>query len=143
MTTLPSQPFGPDQFDRGLATTTTAVSRIFRLNRARRILLLIAFTWVMHAFDLGFTILESDSGRFEEINPIAARILHDERALTIYKFSLLTIGSVIILSLRRWPIAEMGGWLMLASSIYVSVRWYCYFVSAATGIENPFIVSYG
>lgn len=141
---MPTQPFGPDPLERPLPTAVAARPRLLlRLNRERRILLILAFTWVMHAFDLGFTILESDSGRFTEINPIAAKILHDERLLTIYKFSLLTIGTSIILALRRWHIAELGGWLMLASSLYVSVRWYCYYVSAATGIENPFIVSYG
>lgn len=102
-------------------------------------LLALACTWVVHVFDLGFTQLETHQERFRELNPIAAGLLHDPHAMAVYKFSLLTIGSIIVLCLRRWPITEMGAWLMLASSVYVAVRWHCYYASLASGVINPFI----
>lgn len=116
-------------------------SQRFRwLNRSRRVLLALACTWVVHVFDLGFTQLETYQEQFRELNPIAAKLLHNPRAIVIYKFSLLASGSMIVLLLRRWQIAEMAAWTILASSVYLAIRWHCYYVSLASGIENPFIM---
>ena len=109
------------------------------LNRSRRILLALAAMWVVHAFDLGFTLLEAHSDHFRELNPLAAVILKDDTLVTAYKFSLLTLATLIILPLRRRMLAELAAWLMLALSVYVAVRWHCYYVSLATGHINPFI----
>ena len=127
----------------GAAPAEHATSAFLRnfgwLNRSRRVLLALACTWVIHVFDLGFTQLETHHDRFRELNPIAARFLHNPQAVTIYKFSLLAAGTLIVLSLRRWPVAEMGAWFILATSLYLAVRWHCYYASLASGIDNPFI----
>ncbi|MDX2198816.1 MAG: DUF5658 family protein [Phycisphaerae bacterium] len=109
------------------------------LNRPRRILLALAATWVVHTFDLGFTLLEANSEHFRELNPVAATLLQDDQAVIVYKIALLLLASVIILPLRRRHLAELATWLMLATSIYVAVRWHCYYLSLATGHINPFI----
>lgn len=111
------------------------------LNRSRRVLLTLAATWVVHVFDLGFTQLETTQERFRELNPIAAQFLHDPHAVATYKFALLTLGTGTVLLLRRWTIAELGAWLILASSVYLAVRWHCYYSSLSSGTDNPFILT--
>jgi hypothetical protein len=111
------------------------------LNRSRRVLLALACVWVVHIFDLGFSQLELYQERFRELNPIAARFLNNPSAITLYKFSLLFLGTSIVLTLRRWKIAEWGAWLMLVVSIYLAIRWHCYYASLATGVDNPFVTT--
>ena len=101
---------------------------------------MLAATWVIHIFDLGFTLLETYSDHFHETNPIAARFLHSANAIIAYKFILLGFGTTVMLALRRHVLAEWGSWLMLASSVYVAIRWYCYYICVASGVHNPFIV---
>ncbi len=97
-------------------------------NRCRRMLLLLAAVWIINAFDLGFTLVETVRGHFVEMNPIAARMLGGPvYAVVAYKAGLVGAGTVILLWLRRHSVAELTCWFLLAAHVYLAVRWYVYF----------------
>src|ERR1051326_2600361 len=87
------------------------------LARTRRVWLLLAAVWVLHTFDLKFTMAEAATNHFEELNPIAAKLIgYPEVALVVYKLGLLGIGTGILLYLRRHSVAELGCWFLLSAS---------------------------
>ncbi len=110
------------------------------LTRARRVLLALAAVWVLNVFDLGFTLIESAHGHFVELNPIAASFLgHADHVLIAYKFGLLTFGTTILLLLRHHRMSELGCWMLLATYVYVGVRWYAYYQCLLNGGRNSFV----
>jgi len=112
------------------------------LNRPRRVLLTLAAVWVVAIFDLGFTLGQAGTVDFAEMNPLAARLLGGPEQLIIaYKFGLLTLGTAILLWLRRHGIAELACWFLFASKVYLAVRWYSYFDCLLHGYVNPLIAS--
>ncbi|MGD8453136.1 MAG: DUF5658 family protein [Phycisphaerae bacterium] len=115
--------FRPDQIQ--IPTTTR---RPGRLSRAQRVLLVLLAVWILNVFDLGFTLHQARTLHFIELNPLAAKLLnHPPLVLFAYKFSLLGLGTAILAWLRRHAIAELGCWLLLASYLYVAVRWHVYY----------------
>jgi hypothetical protein len=91
-------------------------------------LLTLAAVWVIAVFDLGYTLAESGTGGFTELNPVAAKLLGGPaNAVIAYKFALLGVGTLILLVLRRHAIAELACWFLFAAELYVAVRWYGYF----------------
>ncbi len=110
------------------------------LNRSRRVLLALTAIWVVAVFDLGFTLSESATPEFVELNPVAAPLLSGpNHHVMFFKFGLLGGASIILLSLRRHLVAELGTWFLMATMIYVGVRWYLYYDGLLTGNVNPFI----
>lgn len=99
-----------------------------RLPRPVRVLLLLLGVWLLNIFDLGFTLHQAPMSHFIELNPLAARLLDAPPvALVLYKFSLLGTGTLILLALRRYAVAELACWFLLAVYFYVAVRWYAYY----------------
>ena len=49
---------------------------------------------------------------------------------------LLGLSTIILTCLRRHAIAELACWLLLASSLYVGVRWYVYYQQALAHVPN-------
>ncbi len=97
-------------------------------NRSRRVLLTLAAVWVIAVFDLGYTLAESGTADFTELNPVAAKLLNGPpTAVIAYKFALLSVGTLILLALRRHAIAELACWFLFVAELYVAVRWYGYF----------------
>ncbi len=98
------------------------------LNRPRRILLSLTLCWVVAVFDLGYTLSESGSNDFVELNPVAMRVLMGSpQVVMAYKFGLLGLTTIILLLLRRYRVAELGCWFLLAAQVYVATRWFTYF----------------
>lgn len=132
------RPLRPADLTPVLATPPPA--RRTWLVRPRRVLLALAGVWVLHVFDLGFTLLESIAPSFYELNPIAARLLDaPDYVLYAYKFTLLGVATAILLWLRRFTVAELASWFLLAASFYVGVRWYSYYWCVFHGRVNPMI----
>jgi hypothetical protein len=110
------------------------------LNRSRRVLLTLTAVWVVAVFDLGFTLSESGTRMFVELNPFAAHLLGGSASLVIaYKFGLLSLGTVILLWLRKHFIAELGCWFLLAAKVYLALRWLSYFDYLVNGYVDPFL----
>jgi hypothetical protein len=94
----------------------------------RRMFAVFALVWVLHMFDLRFTLLEHFGGHFLELNPIANWLLgHSIVAITAFKLGLLTFATTILWVLRRHSIAVTATWLLLAASLFVMVKWAWYF----------------
>ncbi len=107
-------------------------------NRSRRVLLTLAAVWVISIFDLGYTLAESGTEDFYEANPLAAKLLGGpEQFVVVYKFGLLGLGTLILLALRRYAVAELACWFLFVSKLYVAVRWYGYFDCVLEGYVNP------
>lgn len=97
-------------------------------SRPRRIFLALLVVFIMHMFDLRFTLLEHAKGEFVELNPFAAALLGKSvYAVAAYKILLLGAGGAIIWSLRKHSIAESGSYLLVAACMYLTVRWHLYF----------------
>lgn len=110
------------------------------LNRPRRVLLTLGAVWAISVFDLGFTLAEWGTSGFVELNPIAAGLLSGPpHAVAAFKFGLLGVGTLILLALRRYAVAELGCWFLLAVKVYVAVRWYAYFACLLQGSRNLFV----
>jgi hypothetical protein len=110
-----------------------------RFTRAHRVLLLLVAVWVLHTFDLKFTMAESTQSHFVELNPIAARLIGGpEVSLVVYKLGLLGFGTAILIYLRRHSVAELGCWFLLSASFYVGARWFVYYECLATGSSSIF-----
>ncbi len=106
--------------------------------RPRRMLISMLGVWLMSAFDLLFTLIENGSSHFYELNPIAAVLLQGPPIIvTVYKFSLLAVGTLILLRLRDHSVAELGCWFLLATTTYVAIRWYCYYEFTTIETLNP------
>lgn len=107
--------------------------------RELRVLIVLSVVWVLNLFDLSYTLLEADGKHFRELNPVAAYLLDHPHALVLYKFSLVTIGSVILLTHRRLRIVEVSSLFVLAAYVYVAVRWTVYFADLHICFNDPAI----
>jgi Domain of unknown function (DUF5658) len=107
------------------------------LDRPRRVLLVLAVIWVLNAFDLCFTMIEAHGRHFRELNPLAEMLLHNPDALVAFKTSLVAIGSTILLTFRSRRIAELSCWFMLATYLYVGLRWWDYYEQLAFIQQDP------
>lgn len=110
-------------------------------NRSRRVLLTLAAVWVIAVFDLGYTLAETGTQDFFELNPLAARLLGGSiHSIIAYKFGLLGFGTLILLAVRRHAIAELACWFLFVSKLYVAIRWYSYFDCLLHDYVNPLVV---
>lgn len=98
------------------------------LPRRRRVLLLLTGMWLLHAFDLAFTLVANLLGNFVELNPIAAPLLAMPwYFLVTYKCVLLLIGTVLLTVTARHWVSELSTWFLFSVSLYVAVRWHVYY----------------
>lgn len=109
------------------------------LTRPRRILLLLAGVWVLNAFDLGYTLLEASRRQFfVELNPVASALLGGpDHWVVAYKAGLVFLGSAILLTLRRFAIAELSCWLLFTTYCYVGGLWARYYQELLVTLCDP------
>lgn len=107
------------------------------LARAFRILFALCGIWFISACDLLFTVSESAFQHFSELNPLAAMFVDCPPALlAIYKLSLLTFGTVLLVALRRHRASETGCWVLLAAYVLLALRWFVYFQGLYSTRDN-------
>lgn len=100
--------------------------------RSRRVLLLLVGMWALNAFDYGFTWAAHEHVDFVELNPFAAPLMSGSWVLVaLYKAGMTLVGTLILISLGRYAVAERACWFLLIVYAYVSVRWYVYFHTVA------------
>jgi len=99
-----------------------------RARRARRVALLVVLLWIVSAFDLVFTLTAHQTGQFEELNPIAARLLDRPALLVAFKVGLVTFASCILLAFRRRLPAEVACWTLAAAYAALSGVWKLYYL---------------
>ena len=110
------------------------------LNRSRRVLFTLGAVWIISTFDLGFTIAQWGTTEFLEANPIAAPLLNGPtHVLIIFKFGLLSFTTLVLMLLRRHLVAELACWFLLATKLYVAIRWFVYLDCVVRGVSNPLV----
>ena len=97
-------------------------------SRSHRVLCLVAGLWLINLFDLVLTVLAHSQGVLAEMNPLARRLFPlGPQALAVYKFTLVGIGSGVLIGYRKRLIAELAATAMLIVYAGVAVRWrLCY-----------------
>ena len=78
--------------------------------RARRVVLMVVFIWIVSVFDLTFTMLAHKLGGFRELNPVARSLLDTSDALIIWKVATVFATSLVFLALRKRRVTETGCW---------------------------------
>ena len=95
--------------------------------RPRRIVALIILLWILNFFDLTYTIFAHEIGGFEELNPLAHRLLDTSWLLTAFKLGAVAGGSTILLLLRRHRIAELVCWCLCVVYTVLAFMWMKYY----------------
>ncbi len=122
----------------GLWNRFTAAIRALRgdaaARRARRVVILVVALWLINLADLGLTLCARDIGGFHEINPIARPLIGSTGALIVFKLSLVSTSSLIMLTYRRHLWTELGCWMLLSVYTGLSFVWMQYYSHAANFI---------
>ncbi len=95
--------------------------------RSRRVVLMLAFIWIVSLSDLEMTLRAKQIGGFEEANPIARQIIDYPHLVVAYKFLLLVSASGVIFFLRRKRLTEIGCWFLCLIYTLLALAWafYC------------------
>jgi len=112
---------------RSFASRARNLRRSAAACRARRVLLLLLCLWVLNIFDLALTILASRIGHFEELNPLARRLLYSPLALAAYKLALLTFTSAVFFVFQRHWLTEVGCWCLATVYTALAGLWLHYY----------------
>ena len=95
--------------------------------RARRVVLLLILLWVLNLFDLAFTIMATEIGNFQELNPFARDLLHAPAALAMYKLTLMLFATIIFLRFYHRRLTEVVCWGLAGVFTCLAVVWLRYF----------------
>lgn len=107
----------------GIAGAVAGICRAVQATRPRRVVSLLVLLWVLNIFDLAYTIQAHRTGHFLELNPIARDLLYSPWALAGFKLVAVSVGSVILLCLRRHRLAELATWFLLLAYASLTIRW--------------------
>jgi hypothetical protein len=93
--------------------------------RTRRVAELIALLWVLSLADLFFTIWAQLFTPFQELNPLAARLLNQNHInlLIAGKIALTGLGAAIFWRLRKERGAELALWAVVLVYVLLTFRW--------------------
>lgn len=112
---LGQAPLEPDS----LPTETPAV-----YSRPQRVLAVLSAVWMLNAYDLWMTLEAAGHGLLVELNPVAAMILPGgTTAIILYKLSLVTLGSTLLVACRRHRASEYGAWTTLVVYGLLTSHW--------------------
>lgn len=137
-TTLPKWRDAPSLRCDTLGEPSNARRRFRWLTRPRRVLLALAAVWVINVFDLGYTMLESMTSVFVELNPVAAHLVGQSPVLLVlYKALLIVLSSAVLLVYRRRRITELACWLLLSVYICVAGCWQVYYAYRLASFDDP------
>lgn len=94
--------------------------------QAVRILVLLGLLAVLNLIDLRYTLFAHRAGMLNELNPIAANLLHLdlEPSLVCYKMLSLLVGSWMLWRLRRSPWCAGACWLLVVIYVALTVTWF-------------------
>jgi hypothetical protein len=93
--------------------------------RPRRVLAVLLAVWMLNAYDLWMTLEADRHGLLVELNPVAATILPGgTTAIILYKLSLVTLGSTLLVACRRHRASEYGAWTTLLVYGLLTTHWF-------------------
>ncbi len=93
--------------------------------RGRRLAWLLIAIWIVHLFDLGFTLMAREHQFLVEMNPLAALLVpHGPAAIVLYKVALLLVGTAALWYARRSPLSEPATWVYVSLCVLLAMWWY-------------------
>ena len=117
-----------------MATAIRALRGDAAARRARRVVILIVALWLINLADLSLTLWARDIGGFHELNPIARPLIGSTGALIVFKLSLVSTSSLIMLTYRRHLWTELGCWVLFSVYTGLSFVWMQYYSHASNFI---------
>ncbi len=111
--------------------------------RSRRIIQLLVLLCFLSAVDLCFTIWAQSFTSFNELNPIARRLLQQNgfAGLVLMKLTLTALGASIFWRLRGYGRAEAALWAVVIIYLLLTVRWSDYTAEVVSLAPAPAVSS--
>lgn len=105
-----------------------ARAALWRLDRARRVTLLVGLSVLLGLFDLSHTLAYMRGAGMVELNPVARAMIElgGTRQLILFKLFTITTSCGILYLLRRHRQAEVCAWLSLAALALLAAHWMHY-----------------
>ncbi len=106
--------------------------------RSHRVICLVIGLWMINGFDVVLTVLAHQQGMLAETNPIAEKLLaHSPVMVAVFKATLVTFASTVLIVYRRKFLAEIAAAGMLFIYTIVAVQWrLCYELYMLTHIGD-------
>jgi len=95
--------------------------------RARRVLLLLGFIWIVAVCDTVLTIRAHEIGGFIELNPFARAAVGHAPSLIAYKLAMAGPATLILFWFRRRLASEIACWLLCGIHAALAFTWLAYF----------------
>jgi len=95
--------------------------------RSRRVVLALAFIWLVGLIDLHLTLLAVRIGHFQEVNPVARALIHSPPLVVAYKLVLLMVCTGLMFRFRRRLLTEVGCWLLAGAHAVLAFLWHAYY----------------
>lgn len=95
--------------------------------RARRVVLMVIFLWLLNLSDLALTMLAHQIGHFHELNPLARPLLATPTALAAFKLVALSFTTGVFLFYRHYRFTEIGCWILAVVYTGLAVLWLRYY----------------
>lgn len=78
---------------------------------------------ILSVYDLVATVVLVRQGLVFEINPLAEGLIHRPLLATLFKVALTGLGAVLLVSLRRYRVAQVGAWWCCVIYTVLLFRW--------------------
>ena len=102
--------------------------------RTRRVVLILAWIWVLNLFDLSYTLLSQKTGDFEELNPVARLYTHSPAMLAFFKVGMVATGSIVLVAFRRRRFTEAACWGLGIVYTLLALFWFFYLHRSPEGV---------
>lgn len=94
-----------------------------RAELCRATVIFLVMVVILSSLDLVWTLLTSQAGQMNELNPIGRELLNDPLLLAIFKIAATLCSCGLLLMLRRHPRAQLASWWMCLVCTLVTFRW--------------------
>lgn len=86
----------------------------------------LCFVWIIGAFDLLLTCNTAQCAEFYELNPLASQFIGSPPALALFKYGLLSFGTVMLVAVRHHRLAAQGAYFLAGAHGCLAVYWTVY-----------------
>lgn len=94
-----------------------------RAELCRATVIFLIMVVILSGLDLVWTLLTSQAGRMNELNPIGRELLSDPWMLSMFKVVATFCSCGLLLMLRRHPRAQLASWWMCLICTLLTFRW--------------------
>lgn len=94
-----------------------------RRDLCRATVIFLVMVIVLSMLDLVWTLLASQAGQMNELNPIGRRLMEDPVQLTIFKMVATLFSCGLLMWLRKHPRAQLASWWLCLICTLLTFRW--------------------